>query len=657
MGKWYDDEVTQAILHKKYLHEGENSFDDLVNRVSSIYSEDIREEVKTALYNADLSPAGRTLYAAGMKNSDKKLSCSNCFTAGMKVNTTEGLKNIEDINVDDLVVTETGVHPVEAVSVRPYRGDLYKISGRGLYDDIVCTPNHKFLTYDGWKRADRLFTSSEIKGEHAKGCCSKLRISNIYKVNKHYDTVDLSKITLMDNNSEIIINDNNTLSVGVHISSKFYKPFMHKFGKVVNRYIELDEDFRYFIGRWLGDGSVTTRRGKKSPSILQIVFNATTEREAAQRIINIGTRVFGFSPAVRETEQNVIAVRFENPIIATWFYSEFGRGCDGKYLPDKYLGDMQIAYGLFDSDGLLTSHGTLSITLKNIKLITWLKDTLYMNGIICNYIKATEHKDTYKLTLPTSVSKKYINPKLTKTYHDCRENISIGFDRYVDYIKVENIEILEDVNTTVYNLQIADDHTYNVNGVVVHNCYIVTSPSDDLESINSTDYEMSKIGSRGGGTGLALDHIRPKGAKINNSAKVSDGVAFCLHKYNQTGESIGQGNRRMAIMVMLDCKHPDIEEFLHIKANGEKLSAMNISIKFHEDFFEAVEQNKDYELYFKVESTGEEIKRTINARQFFEEFCKVNADWGDPGICYIDRVRDYHLLSGYPEYIIETSNP
>lgn len=27
------------------------------------------------------------------------------------------------------------------------------------------------------------------------------------------------------------------------------------------------------------------------------------------------------------------------------------------------------------------------------------------------------------------------------------------------------------------------------------------------------------------------------------------------------------------------------------------------------------------------------------------------------GICYIDRVRDYHLLSGYEEYKIETSNP
>ena len=45
---WYDDEITQAILHKKYLHENENTFDDLINRVSSIYSEDIREEVKEA---------------------------------------------------------------------------------------------------------------------------------------------------------------------------------------------------------------------------------------------------------------------------------------------------------------------------------------------------------------------------------------------------------------------------------------------------------------------------------------------------------------------------------------------------------------------------------------------------------------------------------
>ena len=252
---------------------------------------------------------------------------------------------------------------------------------------------------------------------------------------------------------------------------------------------------------------------------------------------------------------------------------------------------------------------------------------------------------------------------LHKKYLHENENT---FDDLVNRVSsIYSEDIREDVKNALYNADLCPaGRTLYAAGMRLSNkklscsnCYVVTSPLDDLKSINEVDYEMSKIGSMGGGVGVALDHIRPKGSKINNSARYSDGVAFCLHKYNQTGELIGQSSRHMAMMVMLDCKHPDIEEFLHIKANGEKLSAMNISIKFHEDFFEAVEQNKEYELYFKVESTGEEIKKIINARQFFEEFCKVNADWGDPGICYIDRVQDYHLLSGYPEYIIETSNP
>lgn len=79
------------------------------------------------------------------------------------------------------------------------------------------------------------------------------------------------------------------------------------------------------------------------------------------------------------------------------------------------------------------------------------------------------------------------------------------------------------------------------------NCYCCTTPEDNLKSICDVDYEMSKIGSMGGGVGVALDKIRPKGSKINNSAKVSDGVEFCLRKFNTTGESIGQGNRRKQV--------------------------------------------------------------------------------------------------------------
>lgn len=225
-------------------------------------------------------------------------------------------------------------------------------------------------------------------------------------------------------------------------------------------------------------------------------------------------------------------------------------------------------------------------------------------------------------------------------------------------------KIRKDVETAVLNADIcpagrtlAGAGLKDKKKVTLSNCYIVSTPEDNLESITATDLEMSIIGSRGGGVGVSLDKIRPKGTPINNSAKISDGVEFALKKYNQTGESIGQNNRHMAIMVALSCKHPDIYEFLNIKQNNEKLSAMNISIKFTDEFMQAVKDNSTYELYFKIESTGEEIRRTINAREFFDEFCEVNCQYGDPGSIFIDRVQKYNLLSGYPEYQIDVSNP
>lgn len=113
----------------------------------------------------------------------------------------------------------------------------------------------------------------------------------------------------------------------------------------------------------------------------------------------------------------------------------------------------------------------------------------------------------------------------------------------------------------------------------------------------------------------------------------------------------------MAMMVALSCNHPDIYEFLNIKQNDEKLAAMNISIKFTDEFMNAIKEDKEHDLYFKLESTGEEIHRTIKAKEFFIKFCEVNKDMGDPGCIFIDRVQKYNLLSGYSEYQINVSNP
>jgi ribonucleotide reductase alpha subunit len=112
-----------------------------------------------------------------------------------------------------------------------------------------------------------------------------------------------------------------------------------------------------------------------------------------------------------------------------------------------------------------------------------------------------------------------------------------------------------------------------------------------------------------------------------------------------------------AIMIGLNCSHPDIEEFLHIKETNHKLEHMNISILFTDEFMQAVRDGKDYTCSFFVPETGEKIEKTINAKEFFKRFCKVNWNYGDPGAMFIDTIRKNNLLSGYDDYKIEISNP
>lgn len=114
--------------------------------------------------------------------------------------------------------------------------------------------------------------------------------------------------------------------------------------------------------------------------------------------------------------------------------------------------------------------------------------------------------------------------------------------------------------------------------VSMSNCYILPSPEDNLESIFRANYEIARIFSYGGGIGINISNLRPKGSEVRNVARSSTGAVSFLKIFNVTGEVISQNGRRGAMMVGLNCSHPDIYEFLHIKQNEERLSSMNISI-------------------------------------------------------------------------------
>jgi ribonucleoside-diphosphate reductase alpha chain len=189
------------------------------------------------------------------------------------------------------------------------------------------------------------------------------------------------------------------------------------------------------------------------------------------------------------------------------------------------------------------------------------------------------------------------------------------------------------------------------------NCYILPSPTDDIESIFQINEEIAKIFSYGGGIGVNISNLRPKASRVNNVARTSTGSVSFLKIFDTTGEVISQNGRRGAMLVGLNCDHPDIFEFLHMKQNNEKLASMNLSILFNDAFMKAVAEDSEYELKFDVKATGEKIRLKIRAAKFFDEYCQTQWDWGDPGALFIDRLNDYTLLSGYEDYKIEITNP
>ena len=193
--------------------------------------------------------------------------------------------------------------------------------------------------------------------------------------------------------------------------------------------------------------------------------------------------------------------------------------------------------------------------------------------------------------------------------------------------------------------------------VTYSNCYVLESPKDNLESIFDTAKGLARTFSYGGGVGIDISKLRPNGAKVNNSAKTTTGAVSFMDLFSMTTGLIGQRGRRGALMISMDVKHPDIEEFIDIKTDLDRVTKANISIRINDDFMKAVENKKPYVCRFVVEATGEVIEREVDAYKLFMKLVKNNWDFAEPGILFWDNIENNHLLSEDKEFKYAGVNP
>lgn len=193
--------------------------------------------------------------------------------------------------------------------------------------------------------------------------------------------------------------------------------------------------------------------------------------------------------------------------------------------------------------------------------------------------------------------------------------------------------------------------------VTYSNCYVIAPPEDEIESIFDCAKKLARTYSYGGGCGVDISKLSPRGAKINNAAKETSGAVSFMELYSLVTGLIGQNGRRGALMISIDCSHPDVPEFIDLKTDLEKVTKANISIRIHRDFMEAVKKNQEYILHFTREATGEVIEKQVNARELFRKITDTNWDYAEPGALFWDRITQWNLLSNTKDFSYAGVNP
>ena len=234
-----------------------------------------------------------------------------------------------------------------------------------------------------------------------------------------------------------------------------------------------------------------------------------------------------------------------------------------------------------------------------------------------------------------------------------------SFEDWLDRVSGGDADVAELIadKKFLFGGRILSNRGINDEKVTYSNCYVISPPEDNIESIYDTAKKLARTYSYGGGCGIDISKLAPCGAKVNNQAKSTSGAVSFMDTFSQVTEQIGQNGRRGALMISIDCTHPDLEKFITVKSDLNKVTSANISVRVTDRFMVAVKNDEDWELYYKRNETGEEIKKTVKARDIFDLLCHNNWNYAEPGILYWDRITNWNLVSNDKGFEYAGVNP
>lgn len=216
------------------------------------------------------------------------------------------------------------------------------------------------------------------------------------------------------------------------------------------------------------------------------------------------------------------------------------------------------------------------------------------------------------------------------------------------------------------------------------NCFVIPPPLDSYGGIFKTDEQIAQLEKRRGGVGTNLNTLRPDSVPVSNAAGSSTGSHSFMSRFSNTTREVAQNGRRGALMLLLSVLHPDIFKFVTKKADLTQVTGANISAMLTDNFMMAVMDDTDFICRFPVNAdiklskdeisllpynkltslvlgvNGEGVKvevMRIRARELYDTIVEMAWSNGEPGVAFIDRVKEYCPEGVYPRFVPVASNP
>ena len=124
------------------------------------------------------------------------------------------------------------------------------------------------------------------------------------------------------------------------------------------------------------------------------------------------------------------------------------------------------------------------------------------------------------------------------------------FEQWLDRVSGGNKEIrklIEEKKFLFGGRILANRGLQNEKKITLSNCYVLEPPQDNIESIFDTAAKMARTFSYGGGVGIDVSNLRPKGSKVKNAASSTSGTTSFMDFYSYVTGLIGQEGRRKQV--------------------------------------------------------------------------------------------------------------